>query len=211
MTEYKGQSFEGWSGGATYDVMTTLTNIGAFYRQVMREVSFEPGMHVLDLGCGTGSFALAVAEQVGPTGKVCGVDISQAQISRAIQKASGHSVPMEFHQGSMDAVPFGDAAFDVVVSLVAFHHATSAVRRGALREVVRVLKPGGTFVLADLNAPKPGALWLMGFLLYAFNAFDPSLEDHRTNAFPQLGQEVGLTLMSDRYLTPVIRCQVYRR
>jgi ubiquinone/menaquinone biosynthesis C-methylase UbiE len=211
MTEYKGQRFEGLSGGAAYDVMTTLTNIGAFYRQVMGEVSFEPGMHVLDMGCGTGTFALAVADKVGPTGKVCGVDISQAQISRAIQKAGGSAVPLEFRQGSMDAVPFADAAFDVVVSLVAFHHATSAVRRGALREAVRVLKPGGTFVLADLNAPKPGPLWIMGFLLYAFNAFDPALEDHRTNAFPQLARESGLEMISDRYLTPVIRCQVFRR
>jgi demethylmenaquinone methyltransferase/2-methoxy-6-polyprenyl-1,4-benzoquinol methylase len=207
--EYKGQLFRGLSGGAAYDVLTRLTNIDAFYRRVAHETPLKAGMRVLDMGCGTGTFGFAIAHQLGENGAYVGVDLSPDQVAHARHKAAQAGKPFEFHQCSIDEVPFESASFDTVFALVSLHHVPSAVRRGAIREAARVLKPGGLFVIADLNRPQPNLAGLMGWSLYAFNAFDPALNDHWNNVFPSLCREHNLLLDKDLYITPVIRYQLF--
>jgi ubiquinone/menaquinone biosynthesis C-methylase UbiE len=103
---------------------------------------------VLDAGCGTGSYCLALAQRVGA---VVGLDISPGMIAVARKKRDRSNVC--FIRGSITRLPFRDAAFDGVLVNQALHHVvgtkegTRAAHRAALREVSRVLKPGGTLVI----------------------------------------------------------------
>jgi ubiquinone/menaquinone biosynthesis C-methylase UbiE len=115
---------------------------------------------VLDLGCGRGAVLIAVARRLS-TGCVTGIDIWNAmdQSGNArditVRNASieGVSDRVRIETGDMRALPFPDAAFDLVVSSLAIHNIRSiADRRKAIAEAVRVVKPGGRIVIADIRS-----------------------------------------------------------
>ncbi len=98
---------------------------------------------VLDVGCGTG----VLLERLGrahPGLALNGVDPAEAMLEEARQRC-GERVPLK--QGEAEALPFGDDAFDVVVSVSALHYFSDP--RRAISEMARVLRPGGTLVVTD--------------------------------------------------------------
>jgi len=103
------------------------------------------GMHVLDVGCGTGDDVRAIAQIVGPGGSAVGVDASQAMIDEAT--ARGLPPNAAFHRAEACALPFEDAAFDAARADRLFQHLEDPA--GAAREIGRVLKPQGTLLLLD--------------------------------------------------------------
>ena len=110
----------------------------------------RPGMRVLDVGCGTGSLAVQIRGG-NPTVDVVGLDPDPKALAIARRKAERAGVAVPFEQGYGDALPFDAAAFDRVTSSFMFHHLDLATRRGMLREVLRVLKPGGSLHLLDFG------------------------------------------------------------
>lgn len=105
----------------------------------------SPGMHVLDVGCGTGDDVRAIAEIVGADGGVVGIDSSRAMIDEA--KARGVPSNVRFVCGSADTLPFSAAVFDAVRAERVFQHLNRP--DAAARELKRVLKPGGSAFLLD--------------------------------------------------------------
>ncbi len=106
------------------------------------------GETVLDIGCGAGVDAFVAATMVGPEGRVIGIDLIPEMLSRAranLEKTSFKNVT--FQEGSAEELPFPDRTFDVVISNGVFNLVTDKVK--ALKEVFRVLKPSGRFLLAD--------------------------------------------------------------
>lgn len=103
------------------------------------------GMHVLDVGCGTGDDVRAIAEIVGAHGHVAGVDPSRAMIEEA--RARGVPPNASFELGSAYGLPFDDASFDAVRAERVFQHLGDPEK--AARELKRVLRPGGTALLLD--------------------------------------------------------------
>jgi SAM-dependent methyltransferase len=98
---------------------------------------------VLDVGCGTGVVALAAAR----TGaQVVGLDLTPELLVRAKENAALADVSIEWHEGDAEALPFGDARFDVVVSQ--FGHMFAPRPEVATAEMLRVLKPGGRIAFA---------------------------------------------------------------
>ncbi len=103
------------------------------------------GMRVLDVGCGTGDDARAVAEIVGPSGRCVGVDASSAMVDEARRR--GGPPHVEFLLAPADALPFDDASFDAVRAERVFQHLRQP--DAAARESFRVLARGGRVLLLD--------------------------------------------------------------
>jgi SAM-dependent methyltransferase len=104
-----------------------------------------PGMHVLDVGCGTGDDVRTIAEIVGAHGRASGIDPSRAMIDEA--RARGVPPNVTFDVASAATLPFADATFDAVRAERVFQHLSEP--DVCARELLRTLKPGGTALLLD--------------------------------------------------------------
>ena len=121
----------------------------------LAEATLEASMAVLDLGCGGGIDCLIAARQVGPTGKVYGLDMTDEMLELAERNrcASG-AENVEFLKGFIEDIPLPDTCVDLVTSNCVINLSEDKPR--VLREARRVLRPGGSFVVADIVACKPG-------------------------------------------------------
>ena len=104
------------------------------------------GQRVLDVACGTGALTVAVAERVGRGGTALGLDANPQMLAVARRKHAD----IEWHDGRAEALPFADASFDAVVSQFGLMFFDGRV--AALREMLRVLRPGGRMAVAVCDA-----------------------------------------------------------
>lgn len=141
------EHFERWS--RTYDD-SLLQRL--FFERVHRIVLDraaglgEPGT-VLDIGCGTGRL-LRAAQLRWPAARLIGVDPTAGMLRVARERTPGAT----FHEGKAEALPLPDASVDLALSTTSFHHWNDHV--AGVREVRRVLRPGGHFILADFSLPR---------------------------------------------------------
>lgn len=139
---------------AGYDLLAWLLLLGrerAFRERLVRLARLQPAQSVLDVGCGTGSLAIAAKRRVGTAGTVQGIDASPEMIARARRKASKAGVDVPFTTGVVEALPFPDGRFDAVLSTLMLHHLPREARRQCAREMRRVLKPGGCVLAVDFG------------------------------------------------------------
>ena len=129
----------------------TLGRERAFREKQIELAHLAPGESVLDVGCGTGSLAMIAKERVGRAGKVAGIDASPEMIARARKRAIKAGAAVTFENAVVEAIPFPDASFDVVVSTVMMHHLPDDARHQCLGEIRRVLKPGGRLMVVDFG------------------------------------------------------------
>lgn len=145
-------------GARSYDF---IDRVVPFVRRVRTKLvelaSPAPDEDVLDVGCGPGTLAIALASRSGAR-RVCGIDPSHEMIARAKQKATRAHVAVDFQVTSIEELPFADASFDLVTSSLMLHHLPRDVKRRGLAEVRRVLRPGGRFMAVDLATPGHTAL-----------------------------------------------------
>src|ERR687884_1589971 len=141
-------------GARWYDLFGTVISFGR--DKAIRETLIElaapaPGETVLDVGCGTGTLALALTARVGP-GEVHGIDASPEMIDVAREKAAKAGSDIDFQVALIEALPFPNATFDLVTSSLMLHHLPADLKRTGLAEIRRVLKPGGRFLALDFAA-----------------------------------------------------------
>lgn len=137
-----------------YDFTVWLAFFGkehVFRDRVLNLARLAPGDCVLDVGCGTGTLAIAAKRRVEPNGTVQGVDASREMLARAQKKAKKAGVAVSFREGLVEALPLEDAQFDVVLSTVMLHHLPQKARLQCVNEIRRVLKPGGRVLVVDFE------------------------------------------------------------
>ena len=130
-----------------YDVMNRVMTMGLDlrWRRLAAESVVRPGDRVLDGACGTGD--LAVADKRAGASHVTGLDFSERMLERARRKA-----PLEWVQGDLLALPFGDDTFDAMT--VGFGVRNVADLPRALAEAKRVLRPGGRLAILEITQPR---------------------------------------------------------
>ncbi|MDX6644878.1 MAG: demethylmenaquinone methyltransferase / 2-methoxy-6-polyprenyl,4-benzoquinol methylase [Miltoncostaeaceae bacterium] len=109
------------------------------------------GARALDLCTGTGDLALALAARVKPGGEVVGADFAEAMLERARAKAAARGAPARFELADALALPFPDDSFDAAT--VAFGARNLADLDAGLREMARVVRPGGRVVVLEITTP----------------------------------------------------------
>lgn len=131
------------------DMVSANAQMQQLKRHTYALLAPQPGQMILDVGCGTGEDVRHLAELVGPTGKVVGVDKSATMIATARERSDGFGASLDFQQAGITQLPFADATFDRVRTERVFQHLSD--RRAALAELVRVTNPGGHIVVTDTD------------------------------------------------------------
>jgi ubiquinone/menaquinone biosynthesis C-methylase UbiE len=130
-----------WSSGDYAVVGTTLQIVG---EELCEALDLRAGQSVLDVAAGNGNVTLAAARRWG---KVVSTDFVPALLERGRERAAAERLDIEFQQADAEALPFGDATFDVVVSTFGVMFTPDQERAAA--ELIRVCKPGGKIGLAN--------------------------------------------------------------
>ena len=117
-------------------------------RDIIRALDFPPKSHGLDVGCGLGQPAMLLVEHLDPESAITGVDISEAILAQAkvLTERRDMTGRIEFRQGSMDSLPFEANVFDWAWSVDCAGHSRSGPGK-AIREVARVVRPGGRIAI----------------------------------------------------------------
>ncbi len=140
-----------------YDLLLKIVSLGRerqFRHRIITAARLKLGQRVLDVGCGTGTLAVAAAEVVGTEGRVHGIDPAPEMIARARAKAAKAAAAVEFEVGVVEALAFPDQSMDVVLSTLMFHHLPDPLKPVGLVEIRRVLAPGGRLLLVDFGNPE---------------------------------------------------------
>jgi ubiquinone/menaquinone biosynthesis C-methylase UbiE len=138
-----------------YDILAPLMTLGQerrFRRAVIELLALKGGERVLDVGCGTGVLTRQLAAAGPAPSLVVGLDAAVKMIAVADRKAAGIS-NIRFDADIAEDLPYPDASFDRAVSTFFFHHVNFDLKVRALNEIWRVLKPGGTAVIVDVDVP----------------------------------------------------------
>lgn len=136
-----------------YDPIVKLLGADRTRRALINQAAVRPSDRILDIGCGTGTFA-AMLKRSHPNVHIVGLDPDPRALARARRKAGRTSLVIRFDEGYSDDMPYPDASFDRVFSSYMFHHLKTDQREKTLREVRRVLAPGGSFHLLDFEKPE---------------------------------------------------------
>jgi ubiquinone/menaquinone biosynthesis C-methylase UbiE len=127
------------------DAVTGIEAVRAIKRQTFALMNVRPGHAVLDVGCGAGDDLRSLAELVGPTGRVVGVDNSETMLHEASERTQG--LPVECHVGDAHRLEFAADTFDGCRAERVFQHLERPTE--AFAELVRVVRPGGWVVVGD--------------------------------------------------------------
>ena len=180
------------SVASRYDLMNDLMSAGlhrAWKAYTVMVANVQPGQRVLDIAGGTGDLALAFAKKVGPTGQVVHTDINEAMLRTGRDRLLDAGVILPTAVCDAEKLPFPDGHFDLVS--VAFGLRNMTHKDAALREMARVLKPGGKLLVLEFSqVAKP--------LRKAYDVYSFSV-------LPRLGQLVAGDADSYRYLAESIR------
>ena len=175
-----------------YDVMNDLMSLGlhrAWKAYTLLVADVKPGQRVLDITGGTGDMALAFADKVGASGQVVHTDINLAMLKQGRERLINQGVLLPTLVCDAEQLPFADASFDRVG--VAFGLRNMTHKDQALREMSRVLKPGGKLLVLEFSKVAP--------------PLAPMYDWYSFEVLPRLGHWVAGDEASYRYLAESIR------
>lgn len=177
-----------------YDIMNDLMSAGMhrlWKRSTVAEAGVKPGYRVLDLAGGTGDLAIAFAKQVGETGRVVLADINGAMLEQGRRRVvdAGVGGRVDIAQVNAEDLPFDDNSFDRIAIAFGLRNVTD--KDAALREMFRVLKPGGKLLILEFSKPN--------------ESVQPAYDLYSFKVLPTLGKLVARDSESYQYLAESIR------
>ena len=177
-----------------YDLMNDLMSLGIhrlWKRHFVSTLRLRAGHRVLDLAGGTGDIASLMAPRIGAKGQIVLADINASMLANGRDRLidAGRSNRVVFAQVNAEALPFPTASFDVITIAFGLRNVTD--QKAALREMVRVLRPGGRAAILEFSrVPKP---------------IRPLYDWYSFNILPRLGNWVARDAESYQYLAESIR------
>jgi ubiquinone/menaquinone biosynthesis C-methylase UbiE len=166
----------------------------------------QPGMRLLDVGCGPGSITRGLAERLAP-GQVMGLDLSPEALAAARQDAIARGLAnLQYERGSVYDLPFPDASFDVVFAHQVLQHLREP--RAALREMLRVVRSGGLVAVRDVDwgtaAYWPADSWIDRFVEVHLKTW------YRNGGEPRMGRQIralfNAVAVTDLQITASLWC-----
>ena len=175
-------------------------------REAIHALKLSPGSQGLDAGCGIGLQALLLAEAVGPTGHVTGLDISREFLlyAKNIVESSPLSGRITFKEGDLNKLPFDDNTFDWIWSVDCVGYPTEENPLSTLKELARVVKPGGSVAILGWSSQMllPGHPLLEARLNATCSSYIPYVKGKKpeSNFLSALGwfRELGLEDLTTR-------------
>ena len=136
-----------------YDpVIALVTREKVFRANLLEQAEIRSGDRILDLGCGTGTFTVMIKSRY-PAARVTGLDGDPDILVLARRKTKAAAVDVVLDEGMSNSMPYSTDEFDTVFSSLFFHHLNSEEKLRTMKEVYRVLKPGGKFHVCDWGRP----------------------------------------------------------
>lgn len=181
-----------------YDALLARTlKEDAFKRRLIAQASLEPGMRVLDLGCGTATLSLLI-KQLHRHVEVHGLDADREALALAQGKTEEAGLEIHLHQGLAQSPPFEDQGFDRVLSSLLFHHLQQDDKRRTLHRAYHLLKPGGELHIADWGPPKDPFQRLAFLAVRVLDGFETT-RDSVTGVLPRLMNQVGFSSVEETH------------
>lgn len=180
-----------------YDPIIALTMRERRFRGLMADrvlADLPEGGTAVDVGCGTGTFALALAG-LRPGAQVIGVDGDPEILALAQAKRGAGAI--EWREGLAQELPMPDQSVDVVSVSLVLHHLLAEDKRKALTETRRILKPGGSLHVADWGPPGDRLMSGLFLVVQAIDGFDRTA-DHRAGRLPAFIADAGFASV-ERY------------
>ena len=188
----------------SYDSVKTIMSFALHKRwreAAVRAIGMSPGEKVLDLCCGTGDFLVAIRKAVGPTGQVVGMDFCQPMLDVAAKK-SGHTASLSLADACV--LPVRSETFDAVTVGWGLRNVPDIAE--AVKESVRVLRPGGRFVTLDMARPRIAFVGQIGeFIFHNFVPLLGRLVGH-TKAYEYLPQSTKVLLNRPQLTSLLEQC-----
>jgi ubiquinone/menaquinone biosynthesis C-methylase UbiE len=194
-----------------FDQVVRLLREKEFKQRLIDQADPRSGQKVLDIGCGTGTLALALKARA-PGAEVIGLDADEEILARARTKARGSGLEVQFDRALSTALPYEDNSLDLVLSTLFFHHLSGADKRRTASEIARVLKPGGELHVADMGRPADPLMRILFFsTVRLFDGFEKT-RDNAAGALPQIFESGGLdrSTETDRLRTVFGTVALYR-
>lgn len=155
-----------------------------FKHRLVQQAHIEPGMNVLDLGCGTGTLTIML-KKLNPTSVVTGLDGDSQILDIARQKSRGTNI--QWDEGLASSLPYSNSVFDRVVTSLVIHHLSTDDKRRAFTEMYRVLKPQGELYVLDFGVPHSLLTRGMAILMHRLE----EVADNFDGLLPQFIREAG--------------------
>jgi|SRR3989344_1230006 len=185
-----------------YDFFVVLLGYGKTHKiTVINLLNLKSEDNLLDVGCGTGTL-LTLAKEKYPNTDMIGVDIDSEVLSIARRKSQKANLKIEYVEASSAKLPFADESFNVVVSSLVFHHLPTDIKIQTIKEIYRVLKRNGRFLLADFGKKEGATLYVFDFITKLLNLPESkTLQDNLKGNLPIYLNDAGfkMSVVGKRY------------